>query len=269
MWDYCGMARNKEGPREGSRRSRAPRGVLGRTSASPAADDSLNQTLEKAGRVADFFELGELMCRDALDREESCGGHFREEHQTEEGEAKRDDETSPTSRPGSTRADMANPVEHKEPLEFEYVKLPDTELQVTNLTLKIWRQDGPERQGRFETYEIPDISDDMSFLEMLDVLNERSSRRARSHHLRPRLPRGHLRHVRLMINGRPTARRRAPPPASCTCAVQGRRRDHHRAVARHGFPVIKDLMVDRSAFDRIIEAGGYISPNTGARPTPT
>ncbi len=68
-------------------------------------NESINQSLEKAGRVADFLELGELMCRDALHREESCGGHFREEHQTEDGEAKRDDEpTSPTSPPGSSRA---------------------------------------------------------------------------------------------------------------------------------------------------------------------
>ncbi len=66
--------------------------------------ETLNQSLEKAGRVADFFELAELMCRDAIDREESCGGHFRVEHQTEEGEARRDDENQASSPPGRGRA---------------------------------------------------------------------------------------------------------------------------------------------------------------------
>ena len=92
MWEYCGMARNEEGSKRRSRRSPRCARSSGRTSACPATGEELNQALEKAGRVADFLEFGELMCRDALDRDESCGGHFREEYQTEEGEAKRDDE---------------------------------------------------------------------------------------------------------------------------------------------------------------------------------
>ena len=83
--------------------------------------EELNQSLEKAGRVADFFELAELMCLDALERNESCGGHFREEYQTPEGEAARDDERYNYAAAWEFRG-VGNPPElHKEPLEFEYV----------------------------------------------------------------------------------------------------------------------------------------------------
>jgi succinate dehydrogenase / fumarate reductase flavoprotein subunit len=81
----------------------------------------LNQSLEKAGRVADFFELGELMCRDALHRNESCGGHFREEYQTEEGEAKRDDVDFQYAAAWEWAGKNQPPVLHQEPLDFEYV----------------------------------------------------------------------------------------------------------------------------------------------------
>jgi succinate dehydrogenase / fumarate reductase, flavoprotein subunit len=84
---------------------------------------SLNQSLEKAGRVADFFELGELMVRDALHREESAGGHFREESQTEEGEALRDDEHFAYVGAWEWTGKGQPPVLHKEPLQFEHVAL--------------------------------------------------------------------------------------------------------------------------------------------------
>ena len=83
--------------------------------------EELNQSLEKAGRVADFFELAELICRDALDRNESCGGHFREEYQTSEGEAARDDEHYAYAAAWEFRGVGQPPVLHKEPLTFEYV----------------------------------------------------------------------------------------------------------------------------------------------------
>ncbi len=88
VWDYCGMSRNAGRPDEGARR-RSPRCARssGPTSRSPATPRAVNQSLEKALRVADFMEMAELKVRDALHREESCGGHFREESQTEEGEA--------------------------------------------------------------------------------------------------------------------------------------------------------------------------------------
>jgi succinate dehydrogenase / fumarate reductase flavoprotein subunit len=84
---------------------------------------SLNQSLEKAGRVADFFELGELMVRDALHREESCGGHFREEHQTEEGEALRDDDHFAYVGAWEWTGKGNEPQLHKEPLDFKNVHL--------------------------------------------------------------------------------------------------------------------------------------------------
>ena len=85
-------------------------------------DEGVNQSLEKVARVADFFELGELMCRDALMREESCGGHFRVEHQTDEGEAQRDDENFSFVGAWEYKGKGATPDLHKEPLEFEFVK---------------------------------------------------------------------------------------------------------------------------------------------------
>ena len=88
----------------------------------PGSDAELNQALEKAGRVADFLELAELICRDALHREESCGGHFREEYQTEDGEALRDDERFAYAAAWEYGKD-AEPRLHKEPLTFEYVHL--------------------------------------------------------------------------------------------------------------------------------------------------
>jgi succinate dehydrogenase flavoprotein subunit len=123
MWDKCGMARNAAGLREALNRIPALREEFWRNVNVPGSDAELNQALEKAGRVADFLELGELMCRDALHREESCGGHFREEHQTEDGEARRDDErfayVAAWEYAGHDRPQQL----HKEPLEFEYVHL--------------------------------------------------------------------------------------------------------------------------------------------------
>ncbi len=87
----------------------------------PGSGEDLNQSLEKAGRVADFFELAELMCIDALNRNESCGGHFREEYQTPEGEAQRDDENYSYVAAWDYRGPGNPPTLTKEPLEFHYV----------------------------------------------------------------------------------------------------------------------------------------------------
>jgi succinate dehydrogenase / fumarate reductase, flavoprotein subunit len=91
MWDKCGMARNAQGLTEAIQEIRQLREEFWRDVRIPGEINELNPELDKAGRVADFIELGELMCMDALNRNESCGGHFREEYQTEEGEALRDD----------------------------------------------------------------------------------------------------------------------------------------------------------------------------------
>jgi succinate dehydrogenase / fumarate reductase flavoprotein subunit len=122
MWDYCGMARNRSGLEKALAEIPALREEFWkdvRVLGGPA----LNQSLEKAARVADFFELGELMVRDALHREESAGGHFREESQTEDGEALRDDEHFAYVAAWEWTGKGHDPALHREPLEFEYVKL--------------------------------------------------------------------------------------------------------------------------------------------------
>jgi succinate dehydrogenase flavoprotein subunit len=123
LWDKCGMARRAEGLREAIQRIPVLREEFWRNVNVPGSDAELNQALEKAGRVADFLELGELMCRDALHREESCGGHFREEYQTDDGEAKRDDEHFAYVAAWEWRGEGQEPCLHKEPLVFENVKL--------------------------------------------------------------------------------------------------------------------------------------------------
>jgi succinate dehydrogenase / fumarate reductase flavoprotein subunit len=123
MWDRCGMARSAAGLREALARIPALREEFWRDVNVPGSDAELNQALERAGRVADFLELAELMCRDALRREESCGGHFREEYQTEEGEALRDDERFAYVAAWEYAGRDAEPRLHREPLAFEYVHL--------------------------------------------------------------------------------------------------------------------------------------------------
>ena len=92
LWDKCGMARNEAGLREALQEIPELREEFWRDVRVPGNGEDFNQSLERAGRVADFLEFAELMCMDALERDESCGGHFREEHQTPDGEALRDDE---------------------------------------------------------------------------------------------------------------------------------------------------------------------------------
>ena len=121
MWDYCGMSRTAEGLRTALAKIPDLREQYWQDVKVLGTGEELNQSLEKAGRVADFFELAELMCLDALERNESCGGHFREEYQTPEGEAARDDEQFSYAAAWEFRG-VGNPPElHKEPLSFEYV----------------------------------------------------------------------------------------------------------------------------------------------------
>lgn len=136
------------------------------------------------------------------------------------------------------------------------------------LTLRVWRQAGPDAQGRFETYEVPGVDGDMSFLEVLDVLNERlveggDEPVAFEHDCRE----GICGSCGVMINGQA----HGPEAGTATCQLHMRRYsdgdvlmvEPWRAAA---FPVIRDLVVDRTAFDRIIEAGGYVSAPTGSAP---
>jgi succinate dehydrogenase / fumarate reductase flavoprotein subunit len=121
MWHGCGMSRDAAGLEQAIERIPELREEFWENAAVVGSGDTINQVLERAGRVADFLELGELMCRDALAREESCGGHFRLEHQTPEGEAKRDDEHFQHVTVWEYKGDATAPAEHREPLEFEYV----------------------------------------------------------------------------------------------------------------------------------------------------
>ncbi len=121
VWDECGMSRNAAGLEQAIEKIRGLRAEYWRDVKVLGSGDELNQSLEKAGRVADFFELAELMCLDARHRDESCGGHFREEYQTADGEAQRDDEHFSYAAAWEYRGQDAPPVLNKEPLEFEYV----------------------------------------------------------------------------------------------------------------------------------------------------
>ena len=123
MWDKCGMARNRAGLTEAIEQIQALRQEFWTNVNVIGEVGSLSQQLEIAARVADFIELGELMCRDALHREESAGGHFREEYQTEDGEALRNDEEFAYAAAWEYAGEQGTPRLHKEPLEYENVKL--------------------------------------------------------------------------------------------------------------------------------------------------
>ncbi len=122
MWDKCGMARNAEGLKSAITEIQKLKAEFWSDVRVPGAADEFNTELEKAGRVADFIELGELMCVDALNRNESCGGHFREEYQTEEGEALRDDENFKYVAAWEYKADSQFEL-HKEDLVYENIKI--------------------------------------------------------------------------------------------------------------------------------------------------
>ncbi len=121
MWNNCGMGRTEAGLKEALAKIPAIRAEFWKNVDVPGEGNDLNQSLEKAGRVADFLELAELVCLDALHRRESCGAHFREEYQTEEGEAQRDDNNF--TYVAAWQFDGDKPILNKEPLTFEYVKL--------------------------------------------------------------------------------------------------------------------------------------------------
>jgi succinate dehydrogenase / fumarate reductase flavoprotein subunit len=123
MWEYCGMARDAAGLKKALELIPALRAEFWQDVMVPGSGADLNQTLEHAGRVADFLELGELMCRDALHREESCGGHFRTEYQTSDGEALRNDEQFAYVAAWAFAGEGNSPVLNKEPLVFENIKL--------------------------------------------------------------------------------------------------------------------------------------------------
>ncbi|HEY4248340.1 MAG TPA: fumarate reductase/succinate dehydrogenase flavoprotein subunit [Lacunisphaera sp.] len=123
MWEHCGMARTRESLQEALKQIPALREEFWANVNVPGSGDTLNQSLEQAGRVADFIELGELLCRDALTREESCGGHFREEYQYPDGECKRDDEKFAHVAAWEYQGEGREPLRNIEPLNYEFAKM--------------------------------------------------------------------------------------------------------------------------------------------------
>jgi len=123
MWENCGMARDEQGLKDALKRIPAIREEFWKNVKVTGTGAEFNQQLENAGRTADFLEFAELMCRDALHRKESCGGHFRTEHQTDDGEAMRDDVNFCYSAAWEFKGVDKEPELHKEPLKFEHVHL--------------------------------------------------------------------------------------------------------------------------------------------------
>ncbi len=123
LWDHCGMERNRKGLEHALGQLPGLREEFWKNATVPGSGQELNQSLEVAGRVADFLELGELMCLDALERDESCGCHFRTEHQMADGEAKRDDQKFSHVAAWEYTGDGRKPNRHVEPLIYENVEL--------------------------------------------------------------------------------------------------------------------------------------------------
>ena len=123
MWEYAGMARNEGGLNKAIGQIQDLRDDFNKNLLVPGSGDNLNAELERAGRVRDFLDFGELLCRDALERNESCGGHFREEHQTEDGEALRDDENFAHAAVWEFEGEGKTPTRHQEKLTYDNVKL--------------------------------------------------------------------------------------------------------------------------------------------------
>jgi len=123
MWEFAGMARNEPGLKKAIGQIQDLRDDFNKNLVVPGEGDRLNVELERAGRVRDFIDFGELLCRDALERNESCGGHFREEHQTPEGEATRDDENFAHAAVWEYKGEGKEPVRHKEDLKYENIEL--------------------------------------------------------------------------------------------------------------------------------------------------
>ena len=123
MWEYVGMARNEAGLKKAIVEIGKLREEFWKTVRVPGTNNEVNPELEKALRLVDFFDIGELMARDALNRRESCGGHFREEMQTEEGETKRDDENFMYVAAWEYKGEGVEPELHKEDLVYENIKI--------------------------------------------------------------------------------------------------------------------------------------------------
>ena len=245
MWNNVGMARSKESLTEALKEIPAIREEFWKNVKVTGTGAEFNQQLENAGRVADFLEFGELLCRDALHRDESCGGHFRVEHQTPDGEAKRNDANFSYVAAWEFKGVDKEPELHKEPLEFENYPSRGKELQIMSDIDKTMTSEtdrlAPEGAGR--TGQIRNLHREehnrAPFLSRDARRGERRPDQGRqgADRLRPRLPRRDLRHL-LPGHQRRSPRRagadhRLPAPHA---QVQGWRHHLHRTVAGAGLP---------------------------------
>ena len=266
MWEYCGMERTEEGLSKAIGLIRGLRDEFWTRVKVPGTGEQLNQNLEKAGRVADFFELAELMCIDALHRARVCRRPLprREPDPRRRGAAPR---RRVQLRRGLGVHGATCPVLHKEHLDFEYVH-PSSGATSNGHPGARLAPAGPVRPRADGHLRRRRTSPPTPFLEMLDVLNEKlildgDDPVAFDHDCRE----GICGMCGMMINGVA----HGPERATTTCQLHMRHFtdgdtidvEPWRAAA---FPVIKDLVVDRSAFDTIIQAGGYITAPTGAAP---
>ena len=257
MWDECGMSRNRAGLESAVDKVRTLRERFWREVFVAGAGEDLNQSLEKAGRVADFLEFAELMCEDALHREESCGGHFREEYQTPDGEAKRDDARFSYVAAWEFAGVGAAPKLSKEPLEFEYVHLSPNGVTSEARPPRV-ATGGAPGAGDFVRYDVPDVSPG-HLVPRAAGSGERnrwwpSAKEpiAFDHDCRE----GICGQCGVVINGRP----HGPQRHTTACQLHLRSFQDGQEIwvepwRARAFPVLKDLVVDRSAFDRVIQAG--------------
>ena len=271
LWDDVGMSRNDAGLQRALTEIPKLREEFWQNVSVPGEPNNLNKNLEYAGRVADYLEFAELLALDALERTESCGGHFRDESQTRRrrGATERHGVLTCVGvgvhgrRPASQRCTRSRSCSSSSNRRSGATSRP-----VMRIHLRVWRQSGPNAPGKLEIYTAEDVSPDMSFLEMLDVVNEQIIKNgAEPIAFDSDCREGICGACGFVINGRP----HGPDPGTTVCQLHMRRfkdgdtitLEPWRAAA---FPVVKDLVVDRSAFDRIIQSGGYTSVNTGGAP---
>ena len=267
MWDYCGMARTAEGLKTALAEIPPLREQFWRDVKVLGTGDELNQSLEKAGRVADFFELARVDVS-------GCAGAQRILRRPFPGGV-----PDAGRRGGARRRALFVRGGLGVPRRGDATGAPQgtahfrirapgaTELQM-RIILHIWRQRNAKDQGRMVRYEVPNVSEHMSFLEMLDVLNEDLIAKnedpvAFDHDCRE----GICGMCGAMVNGVA----HGPLPGTTLCQLHMRHfKDGDELYLEpwraRAFPVIKDLVVDRSAFDRLIAAGGFISASTGSAP---